>query len=75
MKVYVICFDNEWIRYPKVFLDRELAKKRLKEMQDQMDKQAKKYKDKSYSHWISVDEMEVEFGEAQPMTLEEVYDL
>ena len=75
MKIYVICFDNESISYPNAFLDRELAEKRLKEMQDQMDKQAKKYKDKSYSHWISVDEMEVEFGEATQSTLEEIFEL
>lgn len=71
MKVYIICFDGETIAYPKAFLDRELAEKQLYAMQYAMDK----VEGKSYSHWYSVEEMEVVFGEAHPTTLEEVYEL
>jgi hypothetical protein len=72
MKIYVICFDNECIRYPNVFLDRKLAEKRLKIIRDNIDAQALQYKKINYSHWYSIDEMEVE---EEPMTLEEVFDL
>jgi len=60
MKVYIICFDNSEISYPKVFLDKEKAEKRLRIMQDAADAEAAVYMGKSYSHWYSVDEMEVE---------------
>lgn len=71
MKIFLICFDNETISYPKAFMNRGLAEKRLYEMQYEMD--AKDGVD-SKSHWYSVEEMEVEF-EAIPMTLEEVFNL
>lgn len=60
MKVYIICFDNEHIRYPKVFLDRELAEKRLQELRDRHRAEYLELKMRDYSHWLSVDEMEVE---------------
>lgn len=60
MKIYVICFDNKEIAYPKVFINKALAEERLTAMQDAMDAEAAVYGDKSYSHWYSVDEMEVE---------------
>lgn len=60
MKIYIICFDNKEISYPKVFLDKEKAEERLRIMQDAMDADADKHQCKSYSQWYSVDEMEVE---------------
>jgi hypothetical protein len=60
VKIYVICFDNNEISYPKVFIDKALAEARLKELRDQMDADAKQLKYKSYSHWYSVEEMEIE---------------
>lgn len=58
MKVYIICFDNETIAYPKVFLDEASAEERLRIMQDEMDAEADRYQRKSYSQWYSVEEME-----------------
>jgi hypothetical protein len=60
MKIYVICFDNKIIKYPKAFADKALAEERLKELQDTLDAEADEFQWKSYSHWYSVDEMEVE---------------
>jgi hypothetical protein len=60
MKIYLICFDNKEIAYPKVFTDKALAEERLTAMQDEMDADADKHQCKSYSHWYSVEEMEVE---------------
>ena len=75
MKVYIICFDEETIAYPTAFLDKAQAEERLKIMQDEMDADADERQRKSYSQWYSVEELEVVFGEAQPMTLEEIYEL
>jgi hypothetical protein len=64
MKVFIICFDGETIAYPTAFLDRELAEKRLRIMQDEMDADADKHQRKSYSQWYSVEEMEPESSNA-----------
>ena len=60
MKVYIICFDGSHISYPTAFLDREKAEERLRIMQDEMDVEADKHQCKSYSHWYSVEELEME---------------
>lgn len=60
MKVYVICFDNKLIAYPNVFTNKALAEERLKIIQDTLEAEAREFQWKSYSHWYSVDEMEVE---------------
>lgn len=62
MKIYIICFDHSEISYPKVFLDKEKAEERLRIMQDAIDADAHKNElwRKSYSHWYSVEELEVE---------------
>jgi hypothetical protein len=60
MKVYIICFDDSGIAYPKVFLDRERAEGRLKSIQEEVDALAAKRKQATYSHFYSVEEMEVE---------------
>lgn len=56
MKVYIICFDNETIAYPKVFLDKTMAEIQLWNMQYEMDMA----EGKSFSQWYSVEEMEAE---------------
>lgn len=60
MKVYIICFADAGISYPKVFLDREKAEGRLKSIQKEIDADADRYQCKSYSHLYSLDELEVE---------------
>jgi len=61
VKVFIICFNNETIAYPKVFLDEALAQKQLYAMQYEMDKA----EGKSYSQWYSVEEMEAESSNAR----------
>lgn len=60
MKIYLICFDEKEIAYPKAFTDITVAEGRLKLLQDAMDADADKHQCKSYSHWYSVEEMEIE---------------
>lgn len=60
MKVYIICFDDSGIAYPNVFLDREKAEGRLRSIQEEVDALAKKRRYPTYSHFYSVEEMEVE---------------
>ena len=60
MKVYIICFDGDYISYPTAFLDKEKAEERLRIMQDEMDADADKQQRKSYSQWYSVEELEIE---------------
>ena len=60
MKIYVICFDNSQISYPKAFTDRDVAEGRLKLLQEEENTFAEKHEITSYSHWYSVEEMEVE---------------
>lgn len=60
MKIYLICFDEKEIAYPKAFTDITVAEGRLRLLQDAMDAAADGNQCKSYSQWYSVEEMEVE---------------
>lgn len=60
MKVYIICFDDSGIAYPNVFLDREKAEGRLRIIQEEVDSLAVKRNQTTYSHFYSLEEMEVE---------------
>jgi len=60
MKVYVICFNNSKIAYPKLFLNREKAEVRLRIIQDVIETEAAEYMGRNYAHCYSVEEREVE---------------
>lgn len=60
MKVYIICFDDCGISYPKVFLDREKAEGRLRSIQEEVDALAARRNQATDSHFYSLEEMEVE---------------
>jgi hypothetical protein len=64
MRVFIICFDGTHISCPIAFLDREKAEERLRVIQDEVDEEADKHQCKSYSHWYSVEELEM-VGELQ----------
>lgn len=60
MKVYVICFNNSKIAYPKLFLNREKAEMRLRIIQDLIEMEAAEYMGRDTAHYYSVEEREVE---------------
>ena len=75
MKVYIITFNDLEIAVDKVYTSREQAEKEMRKLIEATDAQAAEAHLKSYSHFYGIDELELVFGEAQPMTLEEVYEL
>ena len=76
MKIYIITFNNLEIAIDKAYTSRTQAEKEMQRLADYMDSKSAESQIKSYSHFYSVDELELVFSElTQPMTLEEVYDL
>lgn len=75
MKVYIITFNDLEIAVDKVYASREQAEKEIQRLVESTDAQAAEADLKSYSHLYDIDELELVFGEAQPITLEEVYEL
>ena len=75
MKVYIITFNDLEIAVDKVYASREQAEKEMRRLIEATDAKAAEAHAKSYSHFYGVDELELVFGEVQPITLEEVYEL
>lgn len=75
MKVYIITFNDLEIAVDKVYTSREQAEKEMRRLIEATDEQCAEAHSKSYSHFYGIDELELVFGEAQPTTLEEVYEL
>lgn len=75
MKVYVIVFNDLELAVDKVYADRAQAEKEMRRLIEATDEQCAEAHLKSYSHFYGIDELELVFGEAQPTTLEEVYEL
>lgn len=75
MKVYVIVFNDLELAVDKVYTDREQAEKEMRRLIEATDEQCAEAHLEGYSHFYGIDELELVFGEAQPITLEEVYEL